>query len=64
MEKKLAGMVCLLMSVWFVAWTPYATMCFWIVINDAEGITPIIGIIPTVCCKISAGVNALFYGVR
>ena len=64
MEKKLAKMVCLLLFVWIIAWTPYATMCCWIIFNDAQGLSPIIGLIPTVCCKLSAGTNALIYGIR
>jgi hypothetical protein len=64
MEKKLAKMVSLLLFVWFIAWTPYAIMCCWILLNGAQGLSPLLGLIPTVCCKLSAGTNSLFYGIR
>ena len=64
MEKTLMKMVCVLLFVWFVAWTPYAAMNCWILFYDSKGLSPILGIIPTICCKISAGSNALLYGIR
>ena len=63
-ERKLAKKVCILLLVWFVAWTPYAGMNVWIMFFKAQGLSPMIGIIPTVCCKLSAGTNALLYGLR
>ena len=64
MEETLAKMVALLLVVWFLAWTPYATMCCWVMFFDAEGLSPGIALIPTLCCKVSAGTNAMLYGLR
>ena len=64
MEETLAKMVCLLLFVWIMAWTPYATMSCWITFFGARGLTPILGVIPLCCCKISAGTNAMLYGLR
>ena len=64
MEVTLAKMVSLLLVVWFLAWTPYVIMSIWIIFFDSKGLTPIIGIIPTICCKLSACANALLYGLR
>ena len=64
MERKLARMVCVLLVIWVMAWTPYATMSFWIMVWGSEGLSPMYGVIPTVCCKLSAGTNTLLYGIR
>ena len=64
MEEMLAKMVCLLMCVWFFAWTPYAAMSCWIMFFNAQGLTPMMAVIPTFCCKLSAGTNAMLYGLR
>jgi len=64
MEKQLFKMVCILLLVWFLAWTPYAGMSVWVMFFDANGLSPIIGIIPTICCKLSAASNSLIYGIR
>ena len=57
-------MVSLLLIVWFLAWTPYALMCLWIMFFNARGLSPVIGLIPLLACKTSAGANAMLYGMR
>ena len=64
LEEKLAKMVSLLLIVWFLAWTPYALMCLWIMFFNARGLSPAIGLIPLLACKTSAGANAMLYGMR
>lgn len=64
MEEKLAKMVSLLLVVWFLAWTPYATMSCWIMFFNAEGLSPVMALVPTLCCKVSAATNAMLYGLR
>ena len=64
MEITLAKMVSLLIFVWLLAWTPYVILSTWIMFFNAKGLSPVLGVIPTVCCKISAGANALLYGLR
>ena len=63
MEEKLANMVTTLLIVWFAAWTPYAAMSVWIMIDPTE-LYPVLGLFPIMACKTSAGVNALLYGLR
>ena len=64
MEEKLAKMVSLLLVVWFIAWTPYAAMSCWIMWFNAKGLSPVMALIPTLCCKVSAATNAMLYGLR
>ena len=64
MEMRLAKMACTILLVWFLAWTPYAIMSFWIMFFGADGLTPALGVIPTICTKGSALSNAMLYGVR
>ena len=64
MEVKLAKMACGVLLVWFLAWTPYAIMSIWVMFFESSGLSPILGVIPTLFTKISAGTNALIYGLR
>ena len=64
MEVTLAKMVSLILFVWFLAWTPYVVMIVWVIFFNARGLSPNLGLIPTVFCKISAGANAMVYGLR
>ena len=64
MEVTLAKMVCILLFVWLFAWIGYATMSCWIMFFNARGLSPIMGILPTLCCKVSAGANSMLYGLR
>ena len=63
-EMRLGKMVCTILLVWFVAWTPYAVMSFWAMLFDSDGLSPLAGLIPTLCTKGSAFANALMYGIR
>ena len=60
----LAKMTSLLLIVWILAWTPYVVLLFWVIFLKAEGLSPLVGMIPTLCCKISASANAMIYGLR
>ena len=64
MEMKLAKMACTILLVWFIAWTPYAVMSFWVMFFNGNGLTPVLGLLPTICTKGSAFANALLYGLR
>ena len=64
MEMRLAKMACTILLVWFVAWTPYAVMSFWVMFFNGNGLTPMLGLLPTICTKGSAFANALLYGLR
>ena len=64
MDSKLAKMIFGLIVVWLLGWTPYAIMCIWGIFQGAKYLTPTIGVIPLVFCKISAGANVMLYGLR
>ena len=64
MEEKLTKMVSFLQIVWLLAWTPYAMMHCWIMFFNASRLSPIVGMVPCFCCKISAATNAMLYGLR
>ena len=63
-EAKLSKMVGLLIAVWLFAWTPYAILAIWAIFVDASQISSTVGLIPTMFCKLSAGVNVMLYGLR
>ena len=63
-EGKLARMVITLIFVWMSAWTPYGVMCIWSMFFDSYSLTPTMGLIPLLICKISAAANVLLYGLR
>ena len=64
MEATHAKMVCKLIGVWIFAWTPYAIMALWAMFFDAHNLSPLMGVIPLLFCKVSAGANVIVYGVR
>ena len=64
MESKLVRMVITLIFVWAFAWTPYAIMALWAMFFDSYNLSPVMGVIPLLFCKISAGVNVMIYGLR
>ena len=64
MEETLAKMLCLLLFVWVLAWTPYTAMSCWIMFFEARGLSPSMAMIPLFCCKACAGTNAMVYGLR
>ena len=64
MESRLSKMVTKLICVWAFAWTPYAIMAIWAMFFDSYNLSPLMGVIPILFCKISAGANALIYGLR
>jgi len=63
-EITMWKMASYLLVIWFVAWTPYAALCIWGMLFESRGMLPIFGIIPAVCAKASAAVNAMLYGLR
>ena len=64
MERKLAKMVAKLIFIWTFACTPYAIMALWAMIFDAQNLSPLMGVILLLFCKISAGMNAIVHGLR
>ena len=64
MELRLVKMVCAILLIWCVAWTPYVIISLWVMFFDANGLSPTMAVVPTVCAKGSAFANALFYGLR
>ena len=64
LEKSLLRMVLLILGVWIFAWTPYLILHCWIMFGNVDFLTVHMAIAPTLCCKLSAAVNAFLYGVR
>ena len=64
MEAKLSKMVTKLILVWVFAWTPYAIMAIWAMYFNSYNLSPFMGVVPLLFCKISAGANSLIYGLR
>jgi len=56
-------MVCIILLVWVVAWTPYAILSVWISLFEGKGLTIRLAMVPALCCKLSAFLNAFLYGV-
>ena len=63
MEIQLAKMVCLILFIWIIAWTPYAILSIWIIVFEAKGLSSTMALVPTVCCKTSAAFNSFLYGI-
>ena len=63
-DENPTKMVWILLFVWMLAWTPYAVMSVYVMFFNANGLSPILGLIPNVCCKTSAGLNVMLYGLR
>ena len=57
-------MVCKILLIWFLSWTPYAIMSIWVMFFEHDNLTPMIAIVPTICTKGSAFANALVYGIK
>jgi len=63
-EMSLARMVFIILVIWVFAWTPYVVESMWIMFFDGLHLTPELAIAPSLCCKLSAALNAFIYGVR
>ena len=61
---SLARMVFIILVIWVFAWTPYVVESMWIMFFDGLYLTPELAIAPSLCCKLSAALNAFIYGVR
>ena len=57
-------MVVKLIGVWICAWTPYGIMSIWTMFFDSSNLSPTMGLIPFLCCKISGTANVMLYGLR
>ena len=57
-------MVFIILVIWVFAWTPYVVESMWIMFFDGLYLTPELAIAPSLCCKLSAALNAFIYGVR
>lgn len=62
-ELKLAGVVLLVIGLWFVAWTPYAAVALLGVAGRADLITPIYSMVPALFCKIASCIDPFVYAV-
>lgn len=63
-EVKLALVVIGVIALWFLAWTPYATVALLGISGNESYLTPLGSMIPAVFCKISACINPYLYAVN
>ena len=57
-------MVCKILLIWFMSWSPYAIMSIWTMFLDHYKLSPVIAVVPTICTKGSAFANAMVYGIK
>ena len=57
-------MVCKILLIWFISWSPYAILSIWTMFFDHYELSPVIAVVPTICTKGSAFANAMFYGIK
>ena len=57
-------MTFVILLVWILAWTPYVILHSWIMFFEPNSLSAEMAIAPSLCCKLSAAVNSLLYGVR
>ena len=57
-------MVCKILLIWFMSWSPYAILSIWTMFFDHDELLPVIAVVPTICTKGSAFANAIFYGIK
>ncbi|XP_044733194.1 opsin, ultraviolet-sensitive-like [Chrysoperla carnea] len=62
-EIKLAGVVVVVILLWFLAWTPYAIVALLGISGYQHLITPITSMVPALFCKIASCVDPFIYAV-
>lgn len=60
-EIKLAVLVIIVISLFFLSWTPYAIVALLGIFGKKELITPIVSMVPALFCKTAACVNPFIY---
>lgn len=60
-EKKLAKCSLVLISIWTIAWTPYAIVALIGIFTDASLLTPSASMFPAVLCKTASLFDPIFY---
>ncbi|XP_022917813.2 opsin, ultraviolet-sensitive-like [Onthophagus taurus] len=60
-EMKLAVTVLLVVLLWFVAWTPYATVALLGISGESELITPAVSLAPALFCKMASCLDPYVY---
>ncbi|XP_055377260.1 opsin, ultraviolet-sensitive [Condylostylus longicornis] len=62
-EFKLTAIVSGIISLWFLAWTPYAVVALIGISGNEYYLTPLCSMVPAIFCKISACINPYVYAV-
>ncbi|XP_045210768.1 visual pigment-like receptor peropsin [Mercenaria mercenaria] len=62
-EKQVAKMCAIAVSLFLLAWTPYAVVCIWAAIGNPRTIPPLLLVAPTVFAKSSACYNPVLYAL-
>lgn len=60
-EVKLAGLVIVVIALFFLSWTPYAIVSLLGIFGKKDLITPITSMIPALFCKTAACINPFIY---
>lgn len=60
-EVRLALIVLLIICLWFIAWTPYATIALLGITGKEKYITPLCSMIPALFCKSASCIDPFVY---
>lgn len=63
-EMKLAVVVIIVVALWFVSWTPYATVALLGIFDKKELITPAASMVPAVLCKTASCIDPFIYSLN
>lgn len=62
-ETHLALIVLLVICMWFVAWTPYATVALLGITGNGKSITPLTSMVPALFCKSASCIDPFVYAL-
>lgn len=62
-EIRLALIVLLIICLWFIAWTPYATIALLGITGNQKHITPLCSMIPALFCKSASCIDPFVYAL-
>uniref|UniRef100_A0A0A9W8I3 Opsin, ultraviolet-sensitive n=1 Tax=Lygus hesperus TaxID=30085 RepID=A0A0A9W8I3_LYGHE len=62
-EVRLAAVVLLVIAVWFLSWTPYATVALIGISGNRHILTPLGTMVPAVFCKTAATIDPFIYAL-
>lgn len=63
-EVKIALLAAILISLWMIAWTPYALVALMGIFGGKELLTPFVSAVPSIFCKTSSCINPFVYSIN